>query len=257
MPTDKNVDSEMAKCTSQRPSLTINAFSNWTAFFVRGGIAFFLIPAIFAHLGDKRFGMWTLVSSFVGYFGLLRLGVGTGVFRYVPLFRGKNDKSKVSEVISTGMAFYMGVGVLILAVSWVFADSIANFFEGGEELSALIRIIGFAAALECPVLILDAAIRGYEGFYLVNLISILGTVIRAGALFGCIRMDYGLVQMGWVVVIVTLLTLIAQVIAFKIFCKGIESGVRKINVAVLKLLVLYGLIIMVETSATILTFELP
>jgi len=57
------------------------------------------------HLGEKRFGIWTLASSLVGYFGLLEFGVGGAVFRYVPLFHGQGDYHRVSSVISTSLGF--------------------------------------------------------------------------------------------------------------------------------------------------------
>jgi len=38
-------------------------------------VGFFLTPAMLNHLGEKRFGIWTLASSLVGYFGLLEFGL--------------------------------------------------------------------------------------------------------------------------------------------------------------------------------------
>jgi O-antigen/teichoic acid export membrane protein len=249
--------SDIEATVSRRPSLKINAISNWTSLAVSVGTSFFLIPAILAHLGEKRFGMWMLVSSLVGYLGLLRLGIGTGVLRYVPLFHGKGAKAKVDTVVSTGMAFYTGVGVLILVLSWFSADFIAGFFQGGGQLAVLIRLTGLAAALECPSLIFDVAVKGYEGFVYTNLITIFGTIIRAGALFACIFLDYGLVAMGGVLVMDAFVMLLARGITFRKYCKGIKVGTRETSLAVLKLLVLYGLIIMVESGGTLLTYESP
>lgn len=241
----------------KQPSLTLNALSNWVALAVNVAIAFFLIPAILAHLGEKRFGMWMLVSSVVGYFGLLRLGVGTGVFRYVPLFRGKGNADQVNAVVSAGMAFYTVVGFVILATSFFCAGLIADFFQGGQELAILIRLFGLAAALECPSLIFDTAIKSYESFVFANLVSISGAILRAGALFGCIFMGYGLVPMGWAIVVVTFLMLVGKGITFRICCPDVKLGRRKITLSVLKLLILYGLIIMVESVGALLEFQSP
>lgn len=241
----------------KQPSLTVNALSNWIALAVNVAIAFFLTPAILAHLGERRFGMWMLVSSVVGYFGLLRLGVGTGVFRYVPLFRGKGNQGQVNAVVSAGMAFYTIAGFVILITSFLCAGLIADFFQGGPELAILIRLFGLAAALECPSLIFDTAIRSYEGFVFANFVSMLGVILRAGALLGCIFMGYGLAPMGWTIVAVTFLALLAKGIAFKIYCPDVGLGIKKISFSVLKLLVLYGLIIMVESAGALLEFQSP
>ena len=89
------------KSPSSRPSLKWNALSNFGGLVASVAIAFFLTPAMLAYLGEERFGMWTLVSSLVGYYGLLDFGVGAAVFRYVPLFRGQGNHHRVSAVISS------------------------------------------------------------------------------------------------------------------------------------------------------------
>lgn len=241
----------------KRPSLKTNALSNWAALGVNIAIGFVLTPAILAHLGEKRFGIWMLVSSVVGYFGLLRLGVGTGVLRYVPLFRAKNDRDKISATISTAMAFYVVIGFVIFVTLLLFSGLIADFFEGGQELAILIRIVGLAAALGCPALILDAAIRSYEYFVIANLASVFSAILRAGVLFGCIFMGYGLVPLGWAIVILTFLGLIVQGIAFRVCCSDVKLDIQKISLSALKPLMSYGLIIMVESGAIFLTYESP
>lgn len=241
----------------KKPSLGLNALSNWIALAVAIAIGFFLTPAIFSHLGEERFGMWILASSIVGYFGLLRLALGQSVFRHVPLFRGKGDQNKVNAIVSTGMAFYMGVGLLIIIVCFLFANLIADFFQGGRELAALIRIVGLAVALECPSRIFDASIRGHEGFVLVNATDVIGSIVRAIALLGCIYMGYGLVSMGWVLVIVTVIVLAAKGAIFKSYCKGVRLYMGQISLTTLKLLLLYALAIMIESGGHLLTVQSP
>ena len=241
----------------KKPSLGLNALSNWIALVVGAVVGFLLMPAIMAHLGEKRFGMWMLVSSLVGYFGLLTLGKGTSVLRYVPVFRGKGDQESVSATVSTGLACYMSVGLLILTISFFFANVLSDFFEGGQELAGLIRAVGLAAALECPTRIFDASIRGHEGFILVSTVDVIGSIVRALALFGCIYMGYGLVPMGWALVIVALIILATKGAIFKSYCKGVRLNIGKISMAAFRLLLLYGLVIMVESGGHFLTVHSP
>lgn len=241
----------------KRPSLKLNALTNWLALAIGVAIGFFLTPAILAHLGEERFGMWMLVSSIIGYFGLLRLAVATSVFRYVPLFRGKGDQDQVNAIVSTSMAFFVGVGLLILIVSHLFASPITEFFRGGPELAALIRVIGLAAALECPSRTFDASIRGYEGFVLVNTADVVGSILHALALFGCIYLGYGLVPMGWALAAVALFVLIAKGITFKYCCRDARLDIREISLTALKLVILYGLVIIIESGGHLLTIQSP
>jgi O-antigen/teichoic acid export membrane protein len=243
--------------TLRRPSLFINAISNWCPLGVNLVIAFLLTPILFAYLGEKRFGMWMLGSSLVGYFGLLRLGVGSGVFRYVPLFRGKGDQDKVSSIVSTGLAFYTVLGVFVFVVAFFFAGLIADFFQGGRELAILIRLLGLAAALECPSLILDTVIRSYEKFVFANLMGIFTSLMRAGLLLFCVFMGYGLVSMGWVIVICTFLAFIGIGMIFRSCCKGIGVDVKRISFSSFKMLICFGVIVLVASAGFCLTFESP
>ena len=238
-------------------SLKLNALSNWFALGVNVAVGVFLTPVIFAHLGEKRFGMWMLVSSIVGYFGVLRLGVGTGVFRYVPLFRGKGDDDKVSAIVSTGVAFYTLVGFVIFLALFLCASAIADFFEGGQELASLLRVVGLAAALQCPSRIFDTAMRGCEGFIIANSVGVFCAILRAGALVGCILMGYGLVTMGWAIVVVGFLKLVARVIAFRNSCKEIHFGIGQIGLAELKMLLCFGAAVLVGTLGEILAYQCP
>jgi O-antigen/teichoic acid export membrane protein len=233
-------DNSQVQVHKQR-SLKLNALSNWFALGVNVAIGFFLTPAIFAHLGEKRFGMWMLVSSIVGYFGVLRLGVGTGVFRYVPLFRGKGDDDKVGAIVSTGVAFYTLAGFVIFMALFLCASPIANFFQGGQELANLIRVIGLAAALQCPSQIFDTAMRGHEGFVVANSIGVFCAILRAGALVGCVN----------------LLGLVARGIALRNSCKEVHFGIRQIGLAELKMLVCFGAAVLVGTLGEILAYQCP
>lgn len=243
--------------SDKHPSLKINALSNWVALGVNMFIGLLLTPAIAAHLEEKRFGMWMLVYSIIGYFGLLRLGVGTGVLRYIPMYRGKGDTGKVSSIISTAMAFYLGVGVVIAAVSWFFAGSISGFFGGGQEFARLITLMGLAAAVGCPALIFSASIRGYEGFVYVNLITIVRAIIRGLALMTCIIFGWGLVAMGWALVLVNSVGLAGDWVMFRMCCKGASIRMSAVKFADLKMLFLFGLAIILAGVADILTYSTP
>ena len=241
----------------KRPSLKLNALSNWVALSVNIMIGFVLTPVIVKHLGQTRFGMWTLASSLVGYFGLVKMGVGTGVLRYVPMYRGKGDKEKVDVTISTGMAFYTGVGLAIFMLCWLFADSIAAFFRADTEFATLVRITGLAVALECPTQILDTAIRSYESFVYVNVVAIAGALVRAVLLAGCILMGYGLVAMGWVWVITAVFLFAATGLVFRKCCWDVTLGVKAVRWTELKMLLYFGVFIIMGTVAELLTYDSP
>src|SRR4030043_918065 len=90
----------------RRPSLLVSALSNWTAFGVSVLIGLFLTPFIIGHLGKTGYGIWTLISSLIGYYGILDLGVTSAITRYVARYAGQKDYKALNETVSTALAIF-------------------------------------------------------------------------------------------------------------------------------------------------------
>jgi O-antigen/teichoic acid export membrane protein len=201
------------------------------------------------HLGKKNYGMWALVGSFLGYYGLLRLGIGAGLMRYVPFYLGKGDHKSASEIVSTGIGIFVLVGIFILAVSFLAAEAIARFYNGGPELAALVRLLGSAAAIECPMRILGGTVRAHERWIEANLVTITTVLAKALSLAACVFFGYGLVQMGYAVLGVTIFALILTTIIYVKLCPLIRLRVSLVKVSQLRHLVSFGFLTVIATLA--------
>ena len=51
-----------------------NVVANWASYVVTAVVGFLLAPLLLHRLGNTGYGLWTLVLSLTGYFGLLDLG---------------------------------------------------------------------------------------------------------------------------------------------------------------------------------------
>jgi O-antigen/teichoic acid export membrane protein len=241
----------------RRPSLKLNALSNFGGLAVNLAVGFFLTPAMLSYLGEKRFGIWTLVSSLVGYYGLLDFGVGSAVFRYVPLFHGQGNHHRVSSVISTSMAFYAALSLVIVATTQVLAGPIASFYDGGPELAKLLRLIGLATALGLPTIVLNTSIKSYEGFAPSNIVTASTQLLRGALLVACMLAGYSLVEMGLAVLVVGLVSLVGNFIIFKRICHDARLSLSSIRWTDLKMLLTFGSVILIVGTANSLATESP
>ncbi len=239
------------------PSLASSAISNVAVLALSVAIGIFMTPAILAHLGETRYGIWALVSSVVGYFGMLELGVSTGVFRYVPLYRAKGDTEKLSATISTAVAFNLGVGILAALLAQLFAQPLAVFFEGGEEFAGLIRVIGLAVAFDLPSVAINAAIKGHEGFKAANVATTFGIVLKASLLTACLVTKASLVVMGGAILLVSVSALITQTIAFRKVCPELRLSPRCVRWSELRLLLAFGGTMLIASTANSMATEAP
>lgn len=235
--------------------MLVNAISNWGPIGVRIVIGFLLTPYLIAHLGRGHYGIWALVSSLLGYYGLLRLGVGAGIMRYVPFYKGTNDPRAASQVASTGMVIFLIVGSVIFVISVLLADAIARFYKGGPELALLIRILGLAAAIECPMRILDACIKSHEHWVTANLAAIATIIVRALGLAGCVYFGYGVVEMGYVVLAVAVFSIVLTIIVFILSCPAIQLRPSMIKLTSARILLSFGILTTIIGLAYTLTLQ--
>lgn len=243
------------KDAGKKPSLKINAISNWVTLAVNVAIGLFITPYLIHYLGKEDYGIWTLVGSFLGYYGLLRLGVGAGIMRYVPLYKGRNDIEAASEVVSTGLTMMSVIGIIIVLISVLLAEPIVRFYKAVPELASLIRIFGIAAALECPMRILDASIRSQEHWVAANTVTILNAFARAIGLVVCVHMKYGLLEMGYVVLSVSILSLVLASVVFIHYCPFLRLRLTMVKFSHMQSLLSFGLFTTITTLVYSLTLK--
>ncbi len=227
----------------------VGALSNWAPLGINIVITFLLWPFLISHLGEARFGIWALAGSFIGYFGLLKLSVGSSIMRYVPFYIGRSDHRAASEMVTSALAMFLLVASIIFAFSMLMAEPIARFYEGGPEFATLIRILGLAAAIECPMRIFDASLRAQERWVEANSIMIASAVARALGLAGCIYFGYGLVHMGYIVLSVRIFALVFTTIVFFRLCPTIHLHVSMVKLSRIRELVFFGALTVVATMA--------
>ena len=215
--------------TPRRPSLVGSALSSWVALLVNVIVGLLLTPYIISHINKDGYGVWTLVASFIGYFGLLRLGVGSAIMRYLPFYEGRNDQQKLNGIFSTALSIYLVVALLIFTASFLGAGLIADFFKGGPEFELLVRLIGIAAAITCPSAIIDATIRAREKFVVANLLAQATSVVRALALVAVLYLGYGLTGMGWVTVALSFMGLLLSIVALIKVCPDIRFSLNTVK----------------------------
>src|SRR5262245_60353229 len=66
---------------AESPRLARSVVANWVGFAAQVAAAFLVSPVLVHGLGDRRYGLWSLVESVLGYLMLFDLGVAASVVR--------------------------------------------------------------------------------------------------------------------------------------------------------------------------------
>jgi O-antigen/teichoic acid export membrane protein len=206
-----------------------NVSSSWLALGVNICVGIFISPYILHHLGDEAFGLWVLIFSITGYYGLFDLGIRSSIVRYVAAYSATRDYTELSRLLSTALLGYSGIGALAIFITLggsFFVDSIfrvpADFLHTAR---LLFLIVGTAVALGFPAGIFGGVLEGLQRFYLLNSTSICATMMRALLIVLALRHGYGLLMVALITVSMPLISgLVNAVIVLSILPVRLSLG---------------------------------
>src|SRR5262245_7293697 len=89
--------------------------------FLGIAISFFMMPFLIGHLGERMYGLWTLVGSILGYYGVMDLGLSSAVSRFISRAIGRRDPEDIKRTICTGFYLFLGLGLLCVLATLVAA----------------------------------------------------------------------------------------------------------------------------------------
>jgi O-antigen/teichoic acid export membrane protein len=187
-----------------------NVGSSWFALGLNILVGIFISPYIIHHLGDDAYGLWVLIFSITGYYGLFDLGIRSSIVRYVATYSATRNQEELNRLISTALFTYSGIGtiaILITLAGTFCVDSIFRIEPGFLHTARwLFLIVGSAVALGFPIGVFGGVLEGLQRFYPLNFTSIGATLLRAAAIVIAIRHGHGLLAVAAITVSLPLIS---------------------------------------------------
>jgi len=182
-----------------------NVSSSWFALGVNIVVGVFLSPFILHRLGDTAFGLWVLIFSLTGYYGIFDFGIRSSIIRYVSKYTATHDVQEVSGLINTAMFTYSCVGIVSLLLTLAGCLYIDRLFKIPADFHAtaawLLFIVGTSVALGFPLGVFGGMLEGLQKFYVINWTNIaFSGVIRAVLIVLYLRRGYGLLTVALITV---------------------------------------------------------
>jgi O-antigen/teichoic acid export membrane protein len=190
-----------------------NIASSWFSLGVNILIGIFLSPFILHRLGDAAFGIWVLIFSVTGYYGLFDLGIRSSVVRFVAKFYAVHDSENLSQVVNTSLFAYTTVGAVAMLLTIAGALYIDHLFKIPPEFHAVARwvflIVGTSVAIGFPMGVFGGALEGLQRYYLVNGLNVATSLLRAALIVFALSRGQGLLVLA---LITTILPLVASLV---------------------------------------------
>ncbi len=188
----------------------INIASSWGGLGTSIAVGFFLSPFILHHLGDDAFGLWILIYSFTGYYGIFDFGIRSSLVRYVSKFQATGDKEDLARLVNTNLFIYSCIGLVLVVPTVIGSFYVDRLFRIPpaflRDARLLFLIVGFSLALGFPMGIADGILEGMQRFYLTNWTNTVGMLTRAVLIVYVLRRGFGLLSVALITVTLPLIT---------------------------------------------------
>jgi O-antigen/teichoic acid export membrane protein len=226
-----------------RQQILKNVGSAWFALGLNVMVGIVLSPYILHHLGDDAFGLWILIFSVTGYYGLFDLGIRSSIVRYIAKYSATEDKDELNRLVNTAMFSYSVIGVLAMTVTLIATYYVDSIFRVPPEFLItarwLLLMVGFSVSLGFPIGVFSGILEGLQRFYLIYLTSTSSTLIRALLIVIALRNGRGLLTVALITVSLPLLSgLVNARVVFKLL--PLRFGLRYLDRSSLRRIASYS-----------------
>ncbi len=185
------MDADLPKSVSSRASdqrvLVYNSVSMLLPFFVNLVVVFSLSPIMVQRLGNRDYGIWEVLLGLVGYLGVLDLGVGPALVRYVSYAKERKDDRALGQTLHTGLLLLTCAGSMafLLLASLPFLPAQVSPLppEEARSFAPLLMLLGTNLLISFPCAALSAYLLGLQKHRFVNMYSVITAVAEAVAAY--------------------------------------------------------------------------
>jgi O-antigen/teichoic acid export membrane protein len=161
------------------PSASRTAVANAIGYAVAIAVSFIQAPFLIHHLGDERYGIWTLIGLVSGYYGLLDLGTRGAMGYFVARARARHATVEISEITATAFWFLVCAALVVLVIGIGVLALFPNMFRVAAAVRGEVQIaLGIALVLTVLTLPLDIFAAIVNGCRRGDVITFAETVVR-------------------------------------------------------------------------------
>lgn len=143
-----------------------------------------LTPFIVKKLGVEQYGVWGIIWATVGLYGLVDLGFGRAIVKFVADARGRGDTDLLQRTVSTLFWVFAAQAALLIPISLgvlAYFDVLFNAPDHYESQAKVAFIVVSAGAIfGLPLAMFKGVLVAYQDAWVGNLYHLVGLIVYAG-----------------------------------------------------------------------------
>lgn len=223
---------------NQRRSIKTNLIANWLNHGVSLVIGVFLMPYVLHILGDAQYGSWIFINAIAGYSGLLYLGFGHTISRYVALYHAKQEWGKLNKVSNVIFAIYLGMGSLALLIAGILAWLAPHLSDWGTisiyEIRLVILLLGLNVFVGLAGSVFGGVLMGIQRFDIERGVNLTGVILRLVLTVLFLQAKWGLLTIALIFFAITLFENLGHCFFAFRQVKTLRIGLKHLDWTILK-----------------------
>jgi O-antigen/teichoic acid export membrane protein len=167
---------------SARSKTVRNMAANTAGVVVNMITGLLVMPFLIRTMGTSTYGLWVLIGTLTGYFGILDLGVSSALGRLVAAHRARAEHDEVNKVMSTGVSLLLIASLLVCVAIGVVLFVFPVLFNVPPSAALDVRysiiLVGLNLAFAFPGFAFQGFLWAHERFELINSIDIPILILR-------------------------------------------------------------------------------
>jgi O-antigen/teichoic acid export membrane protein len=157
---------------------SIFSASSWT---VQIAVSFLFVPFYVRYMGYEGFGIYALLTGISGYLGILDLGFGAGLIKFVSQYHASGDRESLADMINAALTLQIAAALATTAVLLALNNKLVlvlHVSPGFQNTTSMcLYIVSLALTVNIINSLLSSVLMGLQRYALVGKVDIFAAVI--------------------------------------------------------------------------------
>lgn len=173
-------------------------------------------PLLIKMLGQSEYGLYSLISSVIGYLTVLDLGFGNAIVVFTSKYRANKEYDKEKKLHGMFLVVFCVIGLIAGLLGLLLYFNVPLLFGKTmtdielHKAKIMMLVLSFNLAVTFPFSIYSSIITAYEKFTFQKVMSILNTLLKPVLMIPLLFLGYKSITMTVVITVVNIIVLLSN-----------------------------------------------
>lgn len=192
----------------------MGAVLSYLSIFIESLTTLLYTPFLIKMIGQAEYGLYSLVSSVIGYLTVLDFGLGNALIVYTAKYNAKQEYEELKKIHGMFFILFMIIGIITGILGFILFLNVDNLFGNTmtnteiTKAKIMMLILTFNLVVSFPLGTYTSIIRAHEKFVFIKTLSILRTIFNPIFMIPLLLLGYKSVAMTVVLTFINLTSLL-------------------------------------------------